>query len=277
MRRSVLAILWVTTALLAACGSEPASVVAGDDVADAVTGVGEFDDAGETDLGTSGVSGEGASVSRDATPTVAEDSAPRLDPFDFCAIDPSGGPLDALDVLIEVPGGRWGDEPVDVDTGRAVSSIDPSPPARAPCRHDEVAQDCAALLMFLGDVGGDARASVSDPEREHELDVFASDVGDEALSYAATYRNLHNLCPKVGIEGDTFTISQLASLEVEALRIEIEAEGDTLWLATMARDNVLSVVMVLADGDDPLRHSDLADFERLVARAQARLDGAKAN
>lgn len=258
--------LVLSVALFAsACGSEPETVVVGaaDDEPAAVS---------EVDDGSSDVAGEDASVDAvDETPAVAEASAPELF-LEPCEIIGGGGPLDPADVLIDVAGGRWGDDVMSATTGRVERGFDPEPLDPEPCRPEILLDDCTSYLAFLDELVENVRTTGRDDDRDHELDNYAADVGVGAEAYVDVFEEWVAGCPTIEIEGE---VLHLVELELEKMTAaELSVEAQQLWVAVSARENVFSMLVVTQDDSDLLRADDLADFERLVGIWQTRMENA---
>lgn len=263
-------ILIVMSALcLSACGSEPESVIAGDEssVGSELRG---SDDSGVADSGSSNVAEDGATVSRDESPAVAEDSPPRFD--EFCVIVEEAGPIALGAVPPTSFGGRWGDQERGVDSGRAETGFETPVDERPACQVDDVISDCMALLAFVGEVGVQARVTARHEPTEHDLDYSAASVGSDADTYARAINALSANCPFVADGSDSIEFGELQSETVEG--VEARFDDEVAWVAALARENILVLVVVMQTGGEPLAPSHLSDFERVVELSRQRLDAA---
>jgi len=170
--------------------------------------------------------------------------------------------IDPKNVLIDIPGGRWGDEPM----GSTTVEIDEADlPQSIPF---EGVTDCDLLTELLGGLPRQAWATARDEVREHDLDHVAVDVGGPADALALAMRSLPDTCPTFEDErGETVVIERLKFDQyTNAMSLTFEDER-TAWMATMYRNNVFTWLVVYETGDDPLVESDLDDFARLVQLA----------
>lgn len=261
MHLRFLAVVLALALFAAACGSDPETVVVGDSGSEAA-------DDSDTSAGVTDIAADGASV---VNPPVAEDSAPRLS-LEPCEIVGSGGPLDPADVLIDVAGGRWGDDVMTVDSGSDEFGIQPEALDLEPCSPEKLIEDCTGFFAFFEELAEEFRATGRDDDRDHELDNYAGDVGDDAEAYVDAFDEWVATCPTIDFEGD---LAQLVDLELDqASAAEFTIDFQRVWIAALARENVFTLLAVQQTGRDSLVDEDLADFERLIEILRTRLETA---
>lgn len=258
--------LVLAVALVAsACGSEPETVVVGA-ANDEPAAVSEVDDVSSDDVGE-----EASADGVDEAPAVAEDSAPAL-VIEPCDIIGSGGPLDPADVLINVAGGRWGDDVMTVDSGSVEYDFEEKPFTVEPCHPKTLLEDCTSFFAFFDDLVDEFRATGRDDDRDHELDNYAGDVGIGAEAYVDAFDVWVAECPTIDVGGD---VAQLARLELDQVSAaEVTVDTQRVWIAVAARENVFSMLVIQQTDEDMLTQADLEDFERLVGIWQTRMESA---
>jgi len=142
--------------------------------------------------------------------------------------------IDPKNVLIDIPGGRWGDEPM----GSTTVELDEADlPQSIPF---EGVADCDLLVELLGGLPREAWATARDEAREHDLDHVAVDVGGPADALALAMRSLPDRCPTFEDgRGETVVIERLKFDQyTNAMSLTFQDER-TAWMATMYRNNVL--------------------------------------
>ena len=194
--------------------------------------------------------------------------------FDEPLVTVTAGPdvwINPEHALIEIPGGRWGDDPLLLTTSGASPGQSGFEASIAP----ETTESCDLLAEMLQGLERQAWVTARDEARGHDLDHVASDVGSQAEAIADALASLPRKCPEIVDRGERIS---LAPLDVgpyfDAMTMEFTDSGSTAWFASDYRNNVVTWLVVYETADDELTDSDLLDFARLVQMMFDRLASA---
>jgi len=173
--------------------------------------------------------------------------------------------------LIEIPGGRWGDDPLLLTT----SGTSPGQSGFEASIAPETTGSCDLVVEMLYGLDRQAWVTARDEARGHDLDHVAVDVGSQAEAIAEALASLPRKCPEIEDRGERIS---LAPLDVgpyfDAMAMEFADSGSTAWFASDYRNNVVTWLVVYETADDELTDSDLQDFARLVQMMFDRLASA---
>ena len=125
--------------------------------------------------------------------------------------------------------------------------------------------ECSQLTELLAAIPLSATATTRDEGRGHDLEHFAADVGEHAADVAAAFRELRRRCPVLDDGGDEILAVESLNVGPQADAMILTAEdGETSWLASTDRNNIVSWLVVAETGEDKLTEADLPDFIRLT-------------